>query len=179
MGDRKKRNASRDPCFCVTERTENNNDGAGHPSDPSGLGPRGLCHRLRGRPSEARAARLGESEEQGERKGRVRESESESGSQGQGYKGESQSEGQGQEVEGQGQDEGRWLEGQGQGLEQEEIQVQEEQKREESEELLSRFSRLPACARACPPACVFFPPAYPGLRVPNKLLVMHGVCCPK
>merc|ERR1712072_72238 len=141
MGDRKKRNASRDPCFCVTERTENNNDGAGHPSDPSGLGPRGLCHRLRGRPSEARAARLG--------------------------------------GEGQGQDEGRWLEGQGQGLEQEEIQVQEEQKREESEELLSRFSRLPACARACPPACVFFPPAYPGLRVPNKLLVMHGVCCPK
>merc|ERR1711924_593276 len=80
MGDRKKRNASRDPCFCVTERTENNNenDGAGHPSDPSGLGPRGLCHRLRGRPSEARAARLGERELEGEgqrRRVRVRESE--------------------------------------------------------------------------------------------------------
>merc|ERR1711904_425034 len=151
MGDRKKRNASRDPCFCVTERTENNNenDGAGHPSDPSGLGPRGLCHRLRGRPSEARAARQGESEEQGERRRvRVRESES----QGQGYKGESQSEGNQKQGEGQGQDEGRWHEGQGQGLEQEEIQVQEEQKREESEEVLSCFSRLPACLRARVPA---------------------------
>merc|ERR1711904_646300 len=140
MGDRKKRNASRDPCFCVTERTENNNenDGAGHPSDPSGLGPRGLCHRLRGRPSEARAARQGESEEQGERRRvRVRESES----QGQGYKGESQSEGNQKQGE-----------GQGQGLEQEEIQVQEEQKREESEEVLSCFSRLPACLRARVPA---------------------------
>merc|ERR1711904_358508 len=135
MGDRKKRNASRDPCFCVTERTENNNenDGAGHPSDPSGLGPRGLCHRLRGRPSEARAARQSES-------------------QGQGYKGESQSEGNQKQGEGQGQDEGRWHEGQGQGLEQEEIQVQEEQKREESEEVLSCFSRLPACLRARVPA---------------------------
>merc|ERR1711977_167503 len=151
MGDRKKRNASRDPCFCVTERTENNNenDGAGHPSDPSGLGPRGLCHRLRGRPSEARAARQGESEEQGERRRvRVRESES----QGQGYKGESQSEGNQKQGECQGQDEGRWHEGQGQGLEQEEIQVQEEQKREESEEVLSCFSRLPACLRARVPA---------------------------
>merc|ERR1711904_314707 len=104
---RKKRNASRDPCFCVTERTENNNenDGAGHPSDPSGLGPRGLCHRLRGRPSEARAARLGESESQC-----VRERENLSGSQ----------------------SEGNQKQGEGQGQELEEIQGQEEQKREES-----------------------------------------------
>merc|ERR1711977_515153 len=149
MGDRKKRNASRDPCFCVTERTENNNenDCAGHPSDPSGLGSRCLCHRLRGRPSEARAARLGESEEQGEvqrRRVRVRESESQCVRERENLSG-SQSEGNQKQGEGQGQDEGRWHEGQGQGLEQEEIQVQEEQKREESEEVLSCFSRLPAC----------------------------------
>merc|ERR1711977_34403 len=123
------------------EENNNENDGAGHPSDPSGLGPRGLSHRLRGRPSEARAARLGESEEQGEvqrRRVRVRESESQCVRERENLSGS--------------QDEGRWHEGQGQGLEQEEIQVQEEQKREESEEVLSCFSRLPACLRARVPA---------------------------